>query len=125
LAEELESVVNLGIKAVLFFGIITEKDEMGTGAYKNSGIVQEASRLAKRLFSELLVVADTCLCEYTSHGHCGVIEDGDVVNDESLKLHAKTAVSQAQAGADIIAPSSMMDGFVTVIRTALDEAGYS
>lgn len=125
LEEELTSVVDLGIRAVLFFGVVTDKDEVGSGAYRENGIVQEATRIAKNAFPDLLVVADTCLCEYTSHGHCGVIENGDVANDASLKLHAKTAVSQAKAGADIIAPSSMLDGFVTVIRRALDEAGFS
>ncbi|GAB3797157.1 porphobilinogen synthase [Virgibacillus kimchii] len=124
LQEEVAEVQRLGIKAVLLFGVPKEKDEKGTGAFISSGIVQEATRFLKKEFPEILIIADTCLCEYTSHGHCGVIHEGDVDNDESLKLHAKTAVSQAEAGADIIAPSNMMDGFVTVIREALDEAGY-
>src|SRR5699024_2112778 len=113
-----------GIKAVMLFGVPNEKDEQGTGAFIDTGIVQQATRLIKKEAPEMLVVADTCLCEYTSHGHCGVIHNHDVDNDESLKLLAKTAVSQAEAGADIIAPSNMMDGFVTVIRQTLDEAGY-
>jgi porphobilinogen synthase len=125
LAEEIEEVHSLGILAVMLFGVPKEKDEQGTGAFISEGIVQQATRLIKKEFPEMLVVADTCLCEYTSHGHCGVIHNEDVDNDESLKLLAKTAVSQAEAGADIIAPSNMMDGFVTVIREALDEAEFS
>lgn len=124
LAEELKEIDALGIKAIMFFGVPKEKDEQGTGAFIEDGMVQEATRIAKRTVPDLLVIADTCLCEYTSHGHCGVIHNHDVDNDESLKLLAKTAVSQAEAGADIIAPSNMMDGFVTVIRQALDEAGF-
>ncbi|MCC3356536.1 porphobilinogen synthase [Bacillus sp. REN16] len=124
LEQELDEVVELGIKSVLLFGVPHEKDEVGTGAYHNHGIVQEATRLTKEKYPELIVIADTCLCEYTSHGHCGVIENGQVLNDPSLELLAKTAISQAQAGADIIAPSNMMDGFVTAIRHGLDEAGF-
>jgi len=124
LKKEIKEVYELGIKAVMFFGVVTDKDEVGSGAYDHNGIVQEATRLSKQEFPDLLVVADTCLCEYTSHGHCGVILGSDVDNDESLELLAKTAISQAEAGADIIAPSNMMDGFVSVIREALDEAGY-
>lgn len=124
LSEALEEVVALGIKAVILFGIPQHKDEQGTGAFIDEGIVQQATRFIKEKYPDLLVVADTCLCEYTSHGHCGVIVDQDVENDESLKLLADTAVSQAKAGADIIAPSNMMDGFVAVIRQALDEAGF-
>lgn len=123
--DEMEELRSLGIKAVMIFGVPNEKDEQGTGAFIETGIVQEATRHIKREVPEMLVVADTCLCEYTSHGHCGVIHDQDVDNDESLKLLAKTAVSQAEAGADIIAPSNMMDGFVIVIRQALDKAGYT
>ncbi|GAA0442332.1 porphobilinogen synthase [Lentibacillus halophilus] len=125
LKEEADELLSLGIKAIMLFGIPSEKDEQGTGAFKENGIVQQATRLMKKEAPELLIVADTCLCEYTSHGHCGVIHHEDVDNDESLKLLAKTAVSQAEAGADIIAPSNMMDGFVAVIREALDEAGYN
>ncbi|WP_164668466.1 porphobilinogen synthase [Virgibacillus doumboii] len=123
--KEMEDLLSLGIKAVMVFGVPDEKDEQGSGAFIETGIVQEATRLIKKEVPEMLVVADTCLCEYTSHGHCGVIHNHDVDNDESLKLLAKTAVSQADAGADIIAPSNMMDGFVAVIRQALDEAGYT
>ncbi|WP_405103738.1 porphobilinogen synthase [Oceanobacillus sp. FSL H7-0719] len=122
--EEVTEAYNLGIRGIMFFGVVSDKDEIGTGAFIEDGIVQEATRLAKKQYPDLLIIADTCLCEYTSHGHCGVIHNHDVDNDESLKLLAKTAVSQAQAGADIIAPSNMMDGFVAVIREALDEAGF-
>src|SRR5690625_46397 len=125
LAEEIQEIHALGIQAVMLFGVPNEKDEQGTGAFINDGMVQQATRLIKKETPDLLVIADTCLCEYTSHGHCGVIHNQDVDNDESLKLLAKTAVSQAEAGADIIAPSNMMDGFVIAIREALDEAGFS
>ena len=125
LADEMEEIQRLGIKAVMLFGIPEEKDAEGTGAYDDQGIIQEATRLIKKMYPELLVVADTCLCEYTSHGHCGVIRHQDVDNDASLKLLAETAVSQAKAGADIIAPSNMMDGYVAVIRQALNEAGFT
>lgn len=125
LADEMEEIQRLGIKAIMLFGIPEEKDAEGTGAYDDQGIIQEATRLIKKRYPELLVVADTCLCEYTSHGHCGVIRHQDVDNDASLKLLAETAVSQAKAGADIIAPSNMMDGYVAVIRQALNEAGFT
>lgn len=124
LKAEMDEVVSLGIKSVLLFGIPKEKDECGGGAYHDHGIVQEATRFIKEHFADIIVIADTCLCEYTSHGHCGVIENGKVLNDPSLKLLADTAVSQARAGADIIAPSNMMDGFVAAIRAGLDEAGF-
>ncbi|EAE5856872.1 porphobilinogen synthase [Listeria monocytogenes] len=124
LEEEMRTVENLGIKAVILFGIPAEKDAVGTQAYHDHGIIQEATRLIKKSFPEILVVADTCLCEFTDHGHCGVIENGEILNDESLDLLKQTAVSQAKAGADIIAPSNMMDGFVQVIREGLDEVGF-
>ncbi|CAM4154786.1 porphobilinogen synthase [Jeotgalicoccus halotolerans] len=127
LKEELDEVVALGIKSVIFFGIPNEKDAEGTGAYHDHGIVQEACRLSKEHYPELLVILDTCLCEYTDHGHCGLINPvtEDVDNDASLPLLVQTAVSQAKAGADIIAPSNMMDGFVAEIRRGLDQAGFS
>ena len=127
LKEELDEVVKLGIKSVIFFGIPNHKDPEGSGAYHDHGIVQEACRLSKQLYPELLVILDTCLCEYTDHGHCGLIDPvtKDVDNDASLPLLVQTAVSQAKAGADIIAPSNMMDGFVAHIRQGLDEAGFS
>ncbi|EHC6019680.1 porphobilinogen synthase [Listeria monocytogenes] len=124
LEEEMRVVESLGIKAVILFGIPAKKDAVGTQAYHDHGIIQEATRLIKKSFPEILVVADTCLCEFTDHGHCGVIENGEILNDESLELLKQTAVSQAAAGADIIAPSNMMDGFVQVIREGLDEAGF-
>ncbi|GGB28113.1 delta-aminolevulinic acid dehydratase [Lentibacillus populi] len=124
LAAEMAELQALGIKAVILFGVPNEKDELGTGAFVDQGIVQKAIREIKDKAPEMLVIADTCLCEFTSHGHCGVIHHEDVANDESLELLAKTALSQAKAGADIIAPSNMMDGFVAAIRRALDEAGF-
>ena len=124
LSEEMDEVVSLGIKSVLLFGIPAEKDECGTGAFHDHGIVQEATRFIKEHYPDIIVVADTCLCEYTSHGHCGVIEGHEVLNDPSLEVLTQTAVSQARAGADIIAPSNMMDGFVAAIRQGLDEAGF-
>ncbi len=125
LGEEMDEVVSLGIPSVILFGLPAEKDEVGSQAYHDHGIVQEATRFIKKNYPEIVVVADTCLCEFTSHGHCGVVsEDEKILNDPSLDLLAKTAVSQAEAGADIIAPSNMMDGFVAAIRKGLDEAGY-
>ncbi|MGM9926574.1 MAG: porphobilinogen synthase [Bacillus sp. (in: firmicutes)] len=127
LLTEVEESVALGIKAVILFGVPfeEEKDACGTGAFSHNGLVQQATRLIKEKYPELLVVADTCLCEYTDHGHCGIVHDGEIVNDESLDYLVKTAISQAEAGADIIAPSNMMDGFVAAIRAGLDEAGYT
>lgn len=126
LEQELNEAYDLGIRGVMFFGIPNEKDACGTGAFIDDGIIQKATRLSKSKFPDMLVVADTCLCEYTDHGHCGVIneETKDVDNDQSLELLVKTAVSQANAGADIIAPSNMMDGFVAEIREGLDQAGF-
>src|SRR4051794_19539567 len=116
----------LGIPAVLLFGIPAHKDEEGSGAWDDEGVVQLATRAIKKAHPELLVITDVCLCEYTSHGHCGLIRaDGSVDNDASVELLARTAVSQAQAGADVIAPSDMMDGRVRAIRVALDEDGLS
>ncbi|MED3653437.1 porphobilinogen synthase [Heyndrickxia sporothermodurans] len=122
---EMDEVVELGIKSVLLFGIPLHKDAEGSCAFHNHGIVQEATRFIKKNYPEIIIIADTCLCEYTDHGHCGVIEDGEILNDPSLDLLAKTAVSQAEAGADIIAPSNMMDGFVAAIRKGLDESGFA
>lgn len=123
--EELNQIVSLGIKAVLLFGIPEKKDSLGTGAYAADGIVQQACRLAKNRYPELVVICDTCLCEYTDHGHCGIVERGEILNDPSLELLVKTAVSQAESGADIVAPSNAMDGFTAAIRSGLDRAGYS
>ncbi|WP_069996301.1 porphobilinogen synthase, partial [Staphylococcus caeli] len=123
---ELKEAYELGIRGIMFFGVPNEKDAIGTGAYDHNGIVQAATRKAKAMYKDLLVVADTCLCEYTDHGHCGVINEQtkDVDNDKSLPLLVKTAISQVEAGADIIAPSNMMDGFVAEIRAGLDQACY-
>ncbi len=118
------SAYEQGIRGVILFGLPDTKDETATGAYAEDGIVQQAVRVLRRQVPDLVVIADTCLCEYTSHGHCGVVRDGEVLNDESLELLARTAVSQAAAGADIVAPSAMMDGQVGAIREALDSAGY-
>ncbi len=125
LAPEIESIAAMGIPAVLLFGLPADKDEEASGAWHDHGIVQEALRLIKQVAPDLLSVADTCLCEYTSHGHCGRLDaEGRVMNDPTLELLARTAVSQAEAGADIIAPSDMMDGRVAAIRDALDDHGF-
>ncbi|AVP37260.1 porphobilinogen synthase [Staphylococcus felis] len=126
LHDEIKEAYDLGIRAIMFFGIPNEKDECGTGAFIEDGVIQKATRIAKSLYDDLLILADTCLCEYTDHGHCGLIDTHthDVDNDKTLPLLVKTAVSQVKAGADIIAPSNMMDGFVAEIRKGLDEAGY-
>jgi porphobilinogen synthase len=124
--EEAGEAVALGIPAVILFGIPSHKDEEGSGAWDDEGIVQLATRAIKKTHPDLIVIADLCLCEYTSHGHCGVLRsDGSVDNDASLDVLARTAVSQARAGADVIAPSDMMDGRVGAIRAALDEDGLS
>ncbi|WP_018977246.1 porphobilinogen synthase [Saccharibacillus kuerlensis] len=129
---EVDEIVELGIKAVILFGIPETKDSLGTEAYAQDGIIQQATRKIKGWYPDLLVVADTCLCEFTDHGHCGMVHTferdghihGDVLNDESLDLLVRTAVAQVEAGADIIAPSNMMDGYVQAIREGLDAAGY-
>ena len=117
----LDEVVSNGILGVLIFGIQSHKDECGSEAYNDDGITQKAIRYIKKEYPNLLVIADVCLCEYTSHGHCGLVHDGKILNDETLPLLCKMAVSTAKAGADIIAPSDMMDGRVSAIRNALDE----
>ncbi|KHF40965.1 porphobilinogen synthase [Halalkalibacter okhensis] len=122
---EVNEVVELGIPAIIVFGVPNSKDDVGSSAFHDQGIVQKAIRQIKENHPELTVIADTCLCQFTDHGHCGVIEEGKVLNDRTLDLLAKTAVSQAEAGADIIAPSNMMDGFVAAIRYGLDSAGYT
>src|SRR5919199_2094993 len=121
---EASNAFEIGVRAVILFGLPEAKDEVASGAYAEDGIVQQAARAVKRSVPEMLVIADTCLCEYTSHGHCGVVRRGEVLNDESLELIARTAVSQAQSGADIVAPSAMMDGQVGAIREALDNEGF-
>jgi porphobilinogen synthase len=125
LVKEAEEVRNLGIPSILLFGIPEKKDELGSGAYGKDGIVQRAVRELKKKVSDLVVVTDVCMCEYTSHGHCGVIKDGDVDNDSTLDLLARTALSHAEAGADMVAPSDMMDGRVGAIRERLDENEFS
>ena len=128
IVEEAKEVYSLGIPAIILFGIPEDKDIDATGAWHDCGIVQKATTAVKEAVPDLVVVVDTCLCEYTSHGHCGYLEVGDltgrVLNDPTLELLKKTAVAQAKAGADIIAPSGMMDGCVQAIRSGLDEAGY-
>jgi porphobilinogen synthase len=121
---EIDEAVAEGIKSVLLFGIPTHKDSEASGAWSEDGIVNQAIRQIKKAHPQLIVVADTCLCEYMDHGHCGVIENGKVLNDPSLDILARSAVAQAQAGADIIAPSDMMDGRVAAIRQALNDAGF-
>lgn len=124
LHEELDRVADAGIPAVLLFGIPVQKDEVGSQAYCAHGVVQEAIRYIKKEYEKLVVIADVCLCEYTSHGHCGIIKGGEILNDLTLPLLAKSAVSYAQAGADMVAPSAMMDKSVEAIREALDEEGF-
>ncbi|MFC5529294.1 porphobilinogen synthase [Cohnella yongneupensis] len=128
LEKELADIASAGIKAVLVFGVPSTKDAIGTSAFEENGIVQRGIRKIKSLYPDMVVIADTCLCQFTDHGHCGVVHrtDGGAVidNDASLEMLAKTAVSQAKAGADIIAPSNMMDGFVAAIREALDREGF-
>jgi porphobilinogen synthase len=122
---EVREVVGLGIKAILLFGIPAHKDAAATGAYDHEGIVQMAVRAIKDEFPELVIITDVCLCEYTDHGHCGVVQEGEVLNDVTLELLAKMAITHAESGADIVAPSDMMDGRVAAIRNALDDEGLT
>ena len=124
--KEMEGALALGVKSVILFGIPGEKDPLGKGAYAADGIVQRAVAAAKKAFGDdLLVVTDVCLCEYTDHGHCAPVKGGVILNDEGVALHCKTALSHARAGADVVAPSDMMDGRVGAIRMALDDAGFA
>jgi porphobilinogen synthase len=125
LLKEAKDVAAMGIPALLLFGLPAHKDPRGSEAYADDGIVQQAVRAVKDTVPDLLVVTDVCLCQYTSHGHCGIVENGTVRNDPSLELLARVAVSHAEAGADVVAPSDMMDGRVAAIREALDEADYA
>ncbi len=131
LQQEIREIVSLGIPSIMLFGLPDHKDPVGSSAYDVNGIVQQATRLIKEWAPGLIVMADTCLCQFTDHGHCGIVHqnertgEAEVDNDPSLELLVRTAVSQAEAGADVIAPSNMMDGFVGAIRAGLDEAGYS
>jgi porphobilinogen synthase len=124
IAKEAAAASEIGVKGIILFGLPETKDEVGSGAYHENGVVQQAVRAIRNSAPDLVIMADTCLCEYTSHGHCGVVRDGEVLNDPSLELLARTAVSQAEAGADVVAPSAMMDGQVGAIREALDDAGF-
>jgi porphobilinogen synthase len=124
LLKECKDAASMGIPAVLLFGLPRDKDPRGSEAYAEDGIIQQAVRAVKDTIPDLLVITDVCLCEYTSHGHCGVVEDGRVKNDPTLELIARTAVSHAEAGADMVAPSDMMDGRVAAIREGLDESGF-
>jgi porphobilinogen synthase len=124
LVAEAEECASLGLSALLLFGLPEEKDERGSGAWDDDGIVQRALRAVRERVPQLVLVTDVCLCEYTSHGHCGVLDGEEVANDETLELLARTAVSHVEAGADAVAPSDMMDGRVAALRTALDDAGY-
>lgn len=125
LLEEVQRAVDAGVIAIMLFGIPAKKDECGSEAYNDDGIIQQAVRLVRAHYPELVISTDVCMCEYTSHGHCGLIKGETVDNDSTLELLAKIAVSHAKAGADILAPSDMMDGRIGVIRDALDEAGYT
>ena len=125
LINEAKTAVALGIPAIMVFGVPDKKDPLGTGAYAKDGIVQKAVRELKNKLPELVVITDVCLCQYTDHGHCGIVEKGVIDNDASLELIAKTALSHAKAGADMVAPSDMMDGRVAEIRGALDDGGYT
>jgi porphobilinogen synthase len=124
LLKECKDAASMGIPAVLLFGLPRDKDPRGTEAYAEDGIIQQAVRAVKDTIPDLMVITDVCLCEYTSHGHCGVVEDGRIKNDPTLELIARTAVSHAEAGADLVAPSDMMDGRVAAIREGLDESGF-
>lgn len=124
LPKEAEEILRLGIPAIILFGLPETKDELGSAAYASDGIIQKAVREIKREVPELIVITDVCLCQYTTHGHCGVIQEDYVDNDKTLELIARTALSHAEAGADIVAPSDMMDGRVAAIRAALDDSGF-
>jgi porphobilinogen synthase len=123
--KEVEMCLDLGLKAFILFGIPAYKDEIGSSAFAKDGVIQKAVRAIKNEYPDVVVVTDVCLCEYTTHGHCGIVKDGKILNDETLPILGKIAVSHAEAGADIVAPSGMMDGMVKAIRTALDDAGYT
>jgi porphobilinogen synthase len=125
LDEELAEIAALGLRAVLLFGLPAQKDAAGSAAWAEDGVIQRAVRRIKALQPEMLVITDVCLCEYTSHGHCGVVRGTEILNDETLPLLARTALSHAAAGADVVAPSDMMDGRVAAIRAALDERGFT
>jgi len=122
--QEVEECMDLGLRAFIIFGIPKKKDEIGSEAFNDEGIVQRAVRAIKENFPKAVVATDVCLCEYTTHGHCGLVRNGEILNDETLEILGKIAVSHAKAGADIVAPSGMMDGMVSTIRSALDSEGF-
>ena len=124
LVKECETTVQLGIPAVILFGVPDEKDAVGSSGYADDGLVPQATRVLKKEFPDLVVIADVCLCEYTDHGHCGIVEDGELLNDPTLELLGRESVAYARAGADIVAPSAMADGQVEAIRSALDDEGF-
>ncbi len=124
ISDEIGNAMELGIKAFIFFGIPSSKDEIGTSAFDDDGVIQKALRNVKKEHEDAVLITDVCLCEYTTHGHCGIVKDGEVLNDATLPILGKIAVSHAKAGADIVAPSGMMDGMVKAIRSALDENGF-
>lgn len=123
--KEVDECLELGLESFILFGIPSYKDEVGTSAFDREGVIQKAVRRVKAEFPDAVVVTDVCLCEYTTHGHCGIVRDGEILNDETLPILGKIAVSHAEAGADVVAPSGMMDGMVAAIRRALDESGFS
>ena len=125
ITEEVESCMEKGLKAFILFGIPSYKDEIGSSAFAKDGVIQKAVKLAKNEFSDCVIITDVCLCEYTTHGHCGIVRDGVILNDETLPILGKIAVSHAESGADIVAPSGMMDGMVKAIRDALDAEGFT
>jgi porphobilinogen synthase len=123
--DEIIECMELGLKAFILFGIPSYKDEMGSSAYDKNGVIQQALRQIRKDCGDAVIITDVCLCEYTSHGHCGVVRDGEILNDPTLELIAKTALSHVEAGADIVAPSGMMDGMVKAIREKLDDQGFT
>ena len=123
--KEVETCLELNLKSFILFGIPSYKDEIGSSAFDRNGVIQKAIRMIKMEFPDVVIITDVCLCEYTTHGHCGIVRDGKILNDETLPILGKIAVSHAEAGADIVAPSGMMDGMVKAIRTALDDSGYT
>jgi porphobilinogen synthase len=125
LAREIDELAALHIPAVILFGVPAHKDPLGQENFADDGIVQQAARAIKQANPDILVMTDVCMCEYTDHGHCGIVRDGDILNDETLDILGKVAVSHANAGADVVAPSGMMDGMVDAIRAALDNAGHT
>jgi len=123
--EEVEKCLDLGLKSFILFGIPSYKDEIGSSAFDRNGVIQKALRRIRSEFSDVVLITDVCLCEYTTHGHCGIVKDGKILNDETLPILGEIAVSHAECGADIVAPSGMMDGMVKAIRKALDDEGYT